>query len=542
MRNDAHAMELRPPIEGGIGSASLAAAATLPVTAQGKTRRAGRAFDLALLLLTELLTVVTAVVLFVPGFSIAVIAPGLDDVINTAATLSAGGIALLAWIRFRETRQLDALYHASAFLALFVGGAIGLGLLLSHADVPLGFSHTAPGQAPLYLWTLQRATAAGLLVMGGLAVLRGWTVPTRRSVVAVSLGPTAALISAAALILAFARQLPALVPQATLDLSTRPIDRLDAALLSAPMITLQLAVAALCLGGAVAYVRIHRMRGANHRFSAYLAAALVIAAFSQLHSAVVSGTYDGIVASADVLRLAFYGLMLIAVADEARRDLIALREANANLVRLRAEDSARAATEERARLAREIHDGLVQELWLARLTNGQLAHAKRIPAQAREVIARVDEILEGALAEARQAVAALQPVQSSTLGEELSGLAEDFADHFGLEIEFSLDNDPGQLPGAVQSEVVRICREALNNVRKHADASVVRIRLLADDTDIRLMVADNGKGFDLASETAGFGLQGMRQRAQSIGGWLSVESQLLDGTKVIFGMPLPGSK
>jgi len=273
--------------------------------------------------------------------------------------------------------------------------------------------------------------------------------------------------------------------------------------------------------------------------SAYLAAALVIAAFSQLHTAVVPGSYNGLVASADVLRLAFYGLMLAAVADAARRDLIALREANANLVGLRAEDSARAATEERGRLAREMHDGLVQDVWLARLTVGQLMNVKRVPAPAREVIAKVDDILERALAEARQAVAALQPAESSTLSAELRAMAEDFGEHFGLEIEFAMDNDPGRLPDGVQAEILRICREALNNVRKHADASVVRIRLRSDADQLRLMVTDNGKGFDQAHESAGFGLHGMRDRARSIGGWLSVESQPLDGTKIIFGMPVP---
>jgi signal transduction histidine kinase len=506
-----------------------------------KKRRQGRAFELLLLLFAELLAVLTGVVLFVPGVSIAIVAPALDDVINTATTLSAGGIALLAWIRFRETRQVDALYQASAFLVLFVGGVIGLALLLSHADLSLGFARTAPGQAPLYLWTIQRGIAAALLFMGGLAVLSGWKIPMSRSVAAVIAAPTITLFGAAALILAFAGQLPELVPQASLELITRPMDRVDPALLSAPMFVLQLAVAALCVGGALVYARIRRTRVGSRPFSAYLAAALIIAAFSHLHSAIVPVSYNGLVASGDVLRLAFLGVMLAAVADATRRDLIALREANANLGALRAQDSARAATEERARLAREIHDGLVQELWLARLTNGQLNQTKHIPVRAREVIARVDEILEGAMAEARQAVATLQPVQVSTLGEELRRLADDYAENFGLEVDFSLDNDPGMLAGGVQSEIVRICREALNNVRKHADASVVRIRLLSDAAEIRLMVADNGKGFDLAHETPGFGLQGMRQRAKSIGGWLSVESQPLDGTKVIFGMPVPAA-
>jgi signal transduction histidine kinase len=92
-----------------------------------------------------------------------------------------------------------------------------------------------------------------------------------------------------------------------------------------------------------------------------------------------------------------------------------------------------------------------------------------------------------------------------------------------------------RLPGHVQAEVLRICREALNNARKHADASLVRIRLERDDSVLRLSIRDNGQGFDMNSDNhrAGFGLRSMQERAEVIGGRLNIESAPMEGTRVV---------
>lgn len=88
---------------------------------------------------------------------------------------------------------------------------------------------------------------------------------------------------------------------------------------------------------------------------------LIFAAFNQLHSAIYPGTYASLVTTADVLRLVFYAILLLGVQTETRADLRALRQANRELETLPEAEAVRAALEEGTRLAREIHDGLVQD-------------------------------------------------------------------------------------------------------------------------------------------------------------------------------------
>jgi len=132
----------------------------------------------------------------------------------------------------------------------------------------------------------------------------------------------------------------------------------------------------------------------------------------------------------------------------------------------------------------------------------------------------------------------LQPAEpTKTLGADLQRLTDDYADHFDVEIELTIDDDP-PVADDVRAQLRAICREALNNVRKHADASFVRVRLKADEGRLRLMVADNGAGFDLGANPSGYGLGGMRQRAAKVGGELHVDSEPQGGTRIIVDVPL----
>jgi signal transduction histidine kinase len=245
-----------------------------------------------------------------------------------------------------------------------------------------------------------------------------------------------------------------------------------------------------------------------------------------------------VVTSGDVLRLVFYLLVFIAVGTAIRDDLRKLRGANSDLVRLREADAQRISAEERARLAREIHDGLVQDLWLARLTSGRIAEVSRIPSDARAMLNRLDATLESAQGEARQALITLQAHTDTHFGELFRRFVDDYADRFDIDVERAID-DSVQPPTEVQGELLRVCREALNNVRKHADATKVNVELRREGSSIRLVVRDNGKGFDPASLNGrGFGMESMRQRAQKIAGQLEVRSQPMGGTTVDLELPL----
>ena len=184
-------------------------------------------------------------------------------------------------------------------------------------------------------------------------------------------------------------------------------------------------------------------------------------------------------------------------------------------------EAERAALAERARLSRELHDGLAQNLWLAKLKAGRLA---ALPDLGLEASALTHELGRGDRRRARggppgrgRPAAAGEPV--GTLRELLSRSVDDFADRFGLRVEFDCAADLPALTPRAQAEALRIAQEALSNVRRHADATFVRVRAAVEDGRLVLAVGDNGRGFDPdAVGQNAFGLGSMRERAALIGG------------------------
>ena len=467
-----------------------------------------------------------------------VVAPVADHFINISATLVAGGVAALAWIRYRETALFDALFQASAFAVLFTGGAISVVLSLTGLDTATGFARSAPGQAPLYLWTIQRFLGGVLLFAGAYVALAGRSAPRHRAAVLIAIGPAAAVAIVDVAILVADDWLPVLVSPETLAVLTTRLEYFNASLVSLPMVMLQVGIGLLFVLASMGYARLYSRRQESRPYSAYLAVALLIGAFSQLHFAIVPGAYSELVATGDVLRLVFYVVVAVGVGAAARRDLRDLHRTNSTLQELRQSDGRRIQLEERARLARDMHDGLVQELWLARLTHGQLAQVDGMPAKAHEIAGRLDSILENALAEARQAVVAMQPREDETFGGLLLRFVEDYGDRFGLEVQCVLDGPPIRLEAHVQTEVLRVCREALNNARKHADAGLVRVVLESRSDGLSLVVSDNGAGFDPSvARRSGYGMRGMHERATALGGALEVTSAPMDGTTVTLTVP-----
>ena len=477
---------------------------------------------------------VTLIVYFLPGVDYAVNAPELDEVINTVAVVIAGSVSVRAWVRYHETHELESLLAASAFLILFVDGLLRLVLALINSPLYAGYTAATPGQAPLYGWTVRRLLAAALLLA---AVLVAGRTPRlgRLAVAATLFVPAAVALLFSLFVLNNQSLLPVLVPPEDLQRLLVPGQTFDTALVSVPLLITQLAIGVLFGAAALLEVRSAR-RGGQWSYSVMLSVALLFAAVSQVHYALVPGVYTQLVPSGDFLRLGFYVLVLAAVAVATADDLGQLRKANSELEVLRAGEAERAAAAERARLAREIHDGISQELWLARLTTGSLAQSANLQPEEQEVVSRLDSILDRALAEARQAIVTLQPETGEHFGELLQRYVDDYADHFGMDIKCVADGDATPAPHA-QAELLRICREALNNARKHADASVVRVRLAQDAEGISLSIADNGGGFDAAQVRSGFGLESMRQRAESLGARLEIKSAPMDGTRVTVRLP-----
>jgi len=209
-----------------------------------------------------------------------------------------------------------------------------------------------------------------------------------------------------------------------------------------------------------------------------------------------------------------------------------------------AEAGARLArTEERTRLAREIHDTLAQGLTAITLhLESALRHLDTSPARSRERIERALATARDSLEEARRSVLDLRtaPLAGQPLAEALAALGRAFTAETGVRVHVRAAPLPG-LPLRTEAELYRIAQEALANVRRHARAREVEISLHAVDGRVRLGVRDDGRGFDPGQVAPGrYGILGMRERAKLLGGSLRVTSRAGRGTLVSVTVPLGG--
>ena len=431
--------------------------------------------DGVLVAVVAALTVGTAASFFVPGVQVRVVAPQLDLVLDTLTTVVTLGVAALGWVRYRQRAEPVAAFQAAAFLVLAIANGVNLALVVLGLDANAGMALVSPGQAPLYVATSARMIAAALLVLGGVASLRVGRVDRAGLLVLAAVGTMCLLV---ALFEAAGPLLPSLGSVGPM-LSSASAQSLP---VPTPLgAAIHVVVAALFLGASGLTRRLYRRDRSIG--DGYLSVGLVFAAFAQIEAAVYPGTYTGLVTSGELLRLSFDVILLLGIQAEASQALTNLRRANADLARLQAAELERTALAERARLARELHDGLAQQLWLAKLKAGRLAALPDLGVDARLLTGELDAAIDAGLAEAREAVAAMRLAgdPAGTLPELLARSVDDFADRFGLRVEFTCDPDLPVLPARAQAEALRVMQEALSNVRRHADATVVRVRAGVED-------------------------------------------------------------
>jgi signal transduction histidine kinase len=191
-------------------------------------------------------------------------------------------------------------------------------------------------------------------------------------------------------------------------------------------------------------------------------------------------------------------------------------------------------------MAREIHDTLAQGFTsIVMLSQVAADTMERDPAGAREQLETIETVARENLAEARALVAAFAPVglDGTTLPDAVGRLAERFGGETGLAVDVETIGDFSGLGREQEVVVLRVAQEALTNVRRHARARQVWVRLLADGAGARVEVGDDGVGFSPA-RVEGFGLAGMRGRVAEVGGDLDVASAPGRGTRVTVRVPL----
>ena len=205
------------------------------------------------------------------------------------------------------------------------------------------------------------------------------------------------------------------------------------------------------------------------------------------------------------------------------------------------------AAEERSRLAREIHDTLAQglaaiglQLECADCLLDETSNAQ----QAQEVVRQALALTRANLEEARRSVRDLRaaPLEGRTLPDALRELCKSWTAAGNPRVRLEVVGESRPLSVRTENSLYRMAQEALANIARHANASRVHMRLVTTPDRIRLVVLDNGQGFDV-TEAGGehYGLLGLNERARLLAGTLRVESSKGAGTRISLTIPLDGA-
>lgn len=238
------------------------------------------------------------------------------------------------------------------------------------------------------------------------------------------------------------------------------------------------------------------------------------------------------------------------VADERLVEMFALHAGIAmDNARLHDQVRALAVVEERDRIGRDLHDGIIQSLYAVSLSLEDLPDIVReAPDEADERVDRAIDAIQLTIRDIRSFIYGLVPdsLGDADLVPALAAHAEEFRRNTMVEVDLAIEPGAGAgLSGEARHHLLQLAREALSNAARHARASSLRVTLRAGDGTAGplLEIADDGVGFDQATAAgaaAGHrGLQNMRARAEALGARLEIDSRPLGGTRIIVELPAP---
>jgi signal transduction histidine kinase len=206
------------------------------------------------------------------------------------------------------------------------------------------------------------------------------------------------------------------------------------------------------------------------------------------------------------------------------------------LTRLSVQSRDSAVIAERNRMARDMHDTLAQSFTgvIMQLEAAKGAIAQKDVAEATERVERAGDLARVGLGEARRSVMALRPrsLQNTSLCMALDDLLKRMTNGSGLQAEFHLEGNESKMPAEWEDGLLRIAQESLTNTIKHAKAKNFRATLTMGAKEIQFRVVDDGSGFDLQAENEGFGLLGMKERVDQMGGEFILRSMPGQGTEI----------
>lgn len=199
-----------------------------------------------------------------------------------------------------------------------------------------------------------------------------------------------------------------------------------------------------------------------------------------------------------------------------------------------------AALEERNRLARELHDTVKQQNFATLM---QVRAARNLlsndPQQAQQHMLEAEELIKSSQQELNMIIAELRPaeLEGKGLPGALAQYLQTWSQHAFIPADFQVQGEQ-RLPLEHEQTLYRVGQEALSNVARHSRASAVRVTLTYDDSQVLLVVKDNGAGFNAQNTTPGFGLQSMSERLEKMGGHLSITSSGEGGTTLTAQLPV----
>jgi signal transduction histidine kinase len=251
---------------------------------------------------------------------------------------------------------------------------------------------------------------------------------------------------------------------------------------------------------------------------------------------------DGVAIAVSLAFSMVIGVWITKIIDQSMERAELIQALEAARAQLGVADHARGVMAERERMAREIHDTLAQGFTsIVMLAQAASAGIAKHPERAAERLSAIEDVARENLAEARSLVAAFGPVglEGSTLPDAVRRLTERFAAQTGLELELDVDQTASGLSRDQEVVLLRAVQESLTNVRRHAAARRVVVRLHVDPEGAWAQVGDDGVGFATgAAQDGGFGLAGMRGRLTEVGGELDVASAPGLGTRVTVRVPI----
>jgi signal transduction histidine kinase len=401
---------------------------------------------------------------------------------DTAVAVVAAFVCVLTSIRFLvEGRTLDLLL-AAGFWSIALGtAAFGLVPVLGGGSLSTGAAWQLVGA---------RLLGAGLIAIAPYA--DGRMAARQRSLVSVGVGVAVLLLVAAG-----AMNMPTGTP-------------IDAETLEGSYVRLAaLLLTALWLVALVGFALRYRRYGRD--LDSWMCLAATLAVFADLHLVLTPVVSSDLVLQGDFLRVIAYGVLLVGVWR-------AISEA----------EFGRAVADERARVARDIHDGLAQYLFAISTQVNMLESGAPLD----EVLPRLKRAATSAQQEARFAVLALSSAGGSArFDSALRRYVEVLTADGALDVELDVDPQVRLAPDE-QIEVFRIVQEGLGNARRHAGASHVEVSITQRASRRVVTVSDNGVGFDETAVVDGQGVANMRSRALAIDGALTLRSDPGRGTAI----------